>query len=181
MYRNYPSLYENDCEERGFEWINGADSTHNMISFCRLSTDRRSCLLFHFNFSPVAYPNHRIGALCAGKYHQVLNSDDAVFGGSGSYPSKVVEAEPIPWDGKAYSVAFDVPPYSVSAFTFDFDLPVQKAAAAPRKKTTKSTPPAKAAKAPKRLTKQDKDSILKAIEESGKSLDEIMALLKNGK
>ena len=181
MYRNYPSLYENDCEERGFEWINGADSTHNMISFCRLSTDRRSCLLFHFNFSPVAYPNHRIGALCAGKYHQVLNSDDAVFGGSGSYPSKVVEAEPIPWDGKAYSVAFDVPPYSVSAFTFDFDLPVQKAAAAPRKKTAKSTPPAKAAKAPKRLTKQDKDSILKAIEESGKSLDEIMALLKNGK
>ena len=181
MYRNYPSLYENDCEERGFEWINGADSTHNMISFCRMSTDRRSCLLFHFNFSPVTYPNHRIGALCAGKYHQVLNSDDAVFGGSGSYPSRVVEAEPIPWDGKAYSVAFDVPPYSVSAFTFDFDLPVKKAAASPRRKTAKSTAPAKEAKAPKRLTKQDKDTIMKAIEASGKSLDEIMSLLKNGK
>ena len=181
MYRNYPSLYENDCEERGFEWINGADSTHNMISFCRMSTDRRSCLLFHFNFSPVTYPNHRIGALCAGKYHQVLNSDDAVFGGSGSYPSRVVEAEPIPWDGKAYSVAFDVPPYSVSAFTFDFDLPVKKAAPSPRKKTAKSSAPAKTARSSKRLTKQDKDTIMKAIEASGKSLDEIMSLLKNGK
>ena len=160
MYRDYPSLFENDCEECGFEWINGSDNTHNMISFCRISSDRKNCLLFHFNFSPVAYPNHRIGALCKGNYKQVLNSDDAAFGGSGNYPAQTIKAEPIPWDGKEYSVAFDVPPYSVSAFAFKYIRPAKKAE-----------------KEPKRLTKQE-SAILKAVKESGKSFDEVMEFLK---
>ena len=160
MYRSYPSLYENDCEECGFEWINGSDSTHNMLSFCRISSDKKNCLLFHFNFSPVPYPNHRIGALCKGTYQQVLNSDDAVFGGSGAWPAQTVKAEPIPWDGKEYSVAFDVPPFSVSAFSFRYVKPAQKRE-----------------KKPRLLTKKE-ETILKAVKDSGKSLDEILELLK---
>ena len=176
MYRSYPSLFENDCEPCGFAWINGADSTHNMISFCRLSTDRKKCLLFHFNFSPVAYPKHRIGALCAGTYHQILNSDDAVFGGSGNYPSQVVRADPIPWDGKEYSVEFDVPPYSVSAFSFN--MPTEKKrASAPKQRTTKA-PAGKDKKAAKHLSEKQTERIIKAVEESGKSIREVLALLK---
>ena len=176
MYRNYPALFENDCEPCGFEWINGADATHNMLSFCRMSTDKKECLLFHFNFSPVAYPKHRIGALCKGTYHQVLNSDEAVFGGTGNFPSQVVKADPIPWDGKEYSIEFDVPPFSVSAFTFNYADAQKKAA--PRKKAAKeATPAKKSSKAAKQLTDEQK-AILKAIEESGKSVEEVLALLK---
>lgn len=176
MYRSYPSLFENDCEACGFEWINGADSTHNMISFCRLSTDKKKCLLFHFNFSPVAYPRHRIGALCGGTYHQVLNSDDAVFGGSGNYPSQVVKADPIPWDGKEYSVEFDVPPYSVSAFSFN--MPTErKRAYAPRRKTGKA-PAGEDKKIVKHLTEKQTEKLIKAVEGSGKSLKEVLAFLK---
>ena len=170
MYRSYPSLYENDCEERGFEWINGADATHNMLSFCRMSTDKKKCLLFHFNFSPVAYPKHRIGALCKGTYHQVLNSDDAVFGGSGNWPAQVVKADPIPWDGKPYSVEFDVPPYSVSAFTFNYTQPT----AGGRKRTVK----AKAAEREARVLTEQEEAILSAAAESGKTFEEILALLQ---
>ena len=145
-----------------------------MISFCRLSTDRKKCLLFHFNFSPVSYPKHRIGALCKGTYHQILNSDDAVFGGTGNYPSQVVKADPIPWDGKEYSVEFDVPPYSVSAFSFSFPQP-----AAPRRKTVKEAPPVKGTvKSTKPLTKKQEERLLKAFAESGKSLKEVLELLK---
>ncbi len=160
MYRDYPSLFETDCDASGFEWINGSDNTHNMLSFCRISSDRKNCLLFHFNFSPVAYPNHRIGALCKGNYKQVLNSDDALFGGSGNYPAQTIKAEPIPWDGKEYSVAFDVPPYSVSAFAFKYVHPAKKAEKEPRK-----------------LTRQEA-ALLKAVKESGKSFDEVMEFLK---
>ena len=176
MYRSYPSLFENDCESCGFAWINGADSTHNMISFCRLSTDRKKCLLFHFNFSPVAYPKHRIGALCAGTYHQILNSDDAVFGGSGNYPSQVVRADPIPWDGKEYSVEFDVPPYSVSAFSFN--MPTEKKRASAPKQRTTTAPAGKDKKAVKHLTEKQTERIIKAVEESGKSVREVLTLLK---
>ena len=176
MYRSYPALYENDCEPCGFEWINGADATHNMLSFCRMSTDKKECLLFHFNFSPVAYPKHRIGALCKGTYHQVLNSDEAVFGGTGNFPSQVVKADPIPWDGKEYSIEFDVPPFSVSAFTFNYADAQKKAA--PRKKAAgEAAPVKKTGKAAKHLTDEQK-AILKAIEDSGKSVEEVLALLK---
>ena len=176
MYRHYPALYENDCEPCGFEWINGADATHNMLNFCRMSTNKKECLIFHFNFSPVAYPKHRIGALCKGTYHQVLNSDEAVFGGTGNFPSQVVKADPIPWDGKEYSIEFDVPPFSVSAFTFNYVDPAKKAA--PRKREAEKPAPAKkTGKAAKNLTDEQK-AILKAIEESGKSVEEVLALLK---
>ena len=177
MYRSYPALFENDCEERGFAWINGADSTHNMLSFCRISSDKKQCLLFHFNFSPVAYPKHRIGALCGGTYHQVLNSDDAVFGGSGNYPSQVVKADPIPWDGKEFSVEFDVPPFSVSAFTFNYPREKKKTASSPRRSTAKAAN-GEGGKAAKRLTKKETEEIIKAIEDSGKTLEEVLALLK---
>ena len=176
MYRNYPALYENDCEPCGFEWINGADATHNMLSFCRMSTDKKECLIFHFNFSPVAYPKHRIGALCKGTYHQVLNSDEAVFGGTGNFPSQVVKADPIPWDGKEYSIEFDVPPFSVSAFTFNY-ADAQKKAAPRKRKAEEPVPAKKTSKAAKHLTDEQK-AILKAIEESGKSVEEVLKLLK---
>ena len=172
MYRNNPGLFEGDCDSSGFEWINGADSTHNMISFCRLSNDRKKCVLFHFNFSPVAYPNHRIGALCKGDYHQILNSDDAVFGGTGAYPSRTVKADPIPWDGKEWSVEFDVPPYSVSAFTFNL-AQAEKKSAAPRKRKGKAS-----GKESPKISAADQEAIWKAIEASGKSVDEVLALLK---
>ncbi len=188
MYRSYPSLYENDCEPCGFEWINGADAQHNMLSFCRISSDKKKCLLFHFNFSPVAYPKHRIGALCKGTYRQVLNSDDAVFGGSGNYPAQTIKADPIPWDGKEYSVEFDVPPYSVTAFAFNWTQPVGKKAAAEKtaqKKTTVKVSPArketgKAVKSrtSKKAEEEKKTAILKAVEGSSKSLDEILAFLQ---
>ena len=178
MYRNYPSLFENDCEERGFEWINGADASHNMLSFCRMSTDKKQCLLFHFNFSPVTYPRHRIGALCKGTYHQVLNSDDAIFGGSGVYSPQVVKADPIPWDGKDYSIEFDVPPFSVSAFTFNYVQPVKKTLAESKKRAVKESAPEKEPKkAAKSLTKEEA-AILKAVKKSDKSFDEIIAFLK---
>ena len=187
MYRSYPSLYENDCESVGFEWINGADADHNMLSFCRISTDHKKCLLFHFNFSPVPYPKHRIGALCAGTYRQVLNSDDAVFGGTGAYPSRNVKADPIPWDNKEYSVEFDVPPYSVTAFAFNWTQPKSASAekTAPKKRTVKAAAPKKAAtKAELRAEKKAEEekklaAILKAVKKSGKSYDEIMAFLES--
>ncbi len=111
-----------------------------------------------FNFSPVACPKHRIGALCKGTYRQILNSDDVLFGGTGAYPSRNVKADPIPWDNKEYSVEFDVPPCSVTAFAFNWTQPEPAEKPASKKKLA---------------------AILKAVKESDKSYDEIMAFLES--
>ncbi len=126
MYKGHPALYEQDCAEGGFEWINGADAEHNMLTFCRMTKDKKKCLLFHFNFSPVAYEKHRVGALCSGTYRQVFSSDALEFGGSGKYNAGEIQAEDEPWDWKDYSLVFDVPAYGVAAFEFDYVKPPKK-------------------------------------------------------
>lgn len=126
MYKGHPALYEMDCKEGGFEWINGADAEHNMLTFCRMTKDKKRCLLFHFNFSPVVYEKHRVGALCPGTYRQVFNSDAPEFGGSGTYFAGEITAQEEPWDWKDYSLVFDVPAYGVTAFEFDYVKPPKK-------------------------------------------------------
>ena len=157
-----------------------------MLSFCRISTNRKKCLLFHFNFSPVAYPKHRIGALCKGTYRQVLNSDDVLFGGTGAYPSRNVKADPIPRDNKEYSVEFDVPPYSVTAFAFNWTQPEPAEKPASKKKAAGTSAGKKGAakaaetRAAKKAEEEKKlAAILKAVKKSDKSYDEIMAFLES--
>ena len=53
FYQNEPALYELDDSPEGFAWINGSDAEHNMLTFCRMTKDKKNCLLCHFNFSPV--------------------------------------------------------------------------------------------------------------------------------
>ena len=64
FYQNEPALYELDDSPEGFAWINGSDAEHNMLTFCRMTKDKKNCLLCHFNFSPVAYENFQTGVLC---------------------------------------------------------------------------------------------------------------------
>ena len=51
FYQNEPALYELDDSPEGFAWINGSDAEHNMLTFCRMTKDKKNCLLCHFNFS----------------------------------------------------------------------------------------------------------------------------------
>ena len=126
MYSAWPAMFEQDCQEAGFEWINGADAAHNMLTFCRMSRSKKKCLLFHFNFSPVVYENHRVGVLCPGKYTQVFTSDLPEYGGSGRFKIQERVAAEEPWDWKDYSICMDVPAYGVLAFEFDYVKPTKK-------------------------------------------------------
>ena len=79
FYQNEPALYELDDSPEGFAWINGSDAEHNMLTFCRMTKDKKNCLLCHFNFSPVAYENFQSGVLCPGTYTEVFNSNAAEY------------------------------------------------------------------------------------------------------
>ena len=118
LYAKTPALYDADTNPSGFEWINADDAYRSIFSFVRHSEDGKSNLLFVVNFTPMAYPDYRVGVPAKKTYKLVLNSDAAEFGGSGkeqplSY--KAVEAE---CDGKPYSIAYDLPPYGVAVFKY---------------------------------------------------------------
>ncbi len=123
FYRSWPALYELDDSPEGFEWINGSDSEHNMLTFCRMTKDRKNCLLCHFNFSPVAYETFHSGVLCPGTYTEVFNSNAAEYGGDGRVNSEPIEAVKEDWDFKEYSIKYHLGSYGVCIFKFDYTDP----------------------------------------------------------
>ena len=123
FYKEHSALYELDDSPEGFQWINGADSDHNMLTFCRMTKDKKNCLLCHFNFSPVVYENFRSGVLCPGTYTEIFNSNAEEYGGDGITNPEPIEAEKIGWDFKEYSIGYKLGSFGVSIFKFDYVEP----------------------------------------------------------
>ncbi len=131
FYKSEPALFELDESEKGFEWINGGDTERNMITFCRMTKNKKNCLLFHFNFSPVAYESFRSGVLCPGTYTEVFNNNAEVYGGDGRHNEKPIVADEKEWDFKDYSIEYYLPAFGMMVFKFDYVEP-------PKKKVTAS-------------------------------------------
>ena len=137
FYQNEPALYELDDSPEGFAWINGSDAEHNMLTFCRMTKDKKNCLLCHFNFSPVAYENFQSGVLCPGTYTEVFNSNAAEYGGTGLVNSEPIEAVKESWDFKDYSIKYHLGAYGVCIFKFDYVEPKPEEPQKPAKRYTK--------------------------------------------
>ena len=137
FYQNEPALYELDDSPEGFAWINGYDAEHNMLTFCRMTKDKKNCLLCHFNFSPVAYENFQSGVLCPGTYTEVFNSNAAEYGGTGLVNPEPIEAVKESWDFKDYSIKYHLGAYGVCIFKFDYVEPKPEEPQKPAKRYTK--------------------------------------------
>ncbi|HEV7168441.1 MAG TPA: 1,4-alpha-glucan branching protein GlgB, partial [Micrococcaceae bacterium] len=112
QYRSTPALFELDNDPAGFEWINGNDADHNVLSFIRRDRAGRPlvCLV---NFAGNPHLDFRVGMPSAGRWHEVLNTDDNEFGGSGVGNGGMVVAEAEGYDGKPASVTLALPPLGV--------------------------------------------------------------------
>ena len=137
FYHDYPALYELDNSPEGFAWINGSDAEHNMLTFCRMTKDKKHCLLCHFNFSPVAYDTFQSGVLCPGTYTEVFNSNALEYGGTGVVNPEPIEAVKESWDFKDYSIKYHLGAYGVCIFKFDYVEPEPEPEKLPTKKYTR--------------------------------------------
>ena len=115
-YRAEPALYERDDVPEGFEWIDCSDHEGNVVSFVRRAADPNDMLLFACNFSAVPKYDYRIGAPVEGVWEEILNSDAAVYGGSGMGNFGSVEALWEPTHGRPWTLGLTLPPLSVIAF-----------------------------------------------------------------
>jgi 1,4-alpha-glucan branching enzyme len=88
-----------------------------VVSFLRQGQTSQAPLLVVCNFTPVPRPNYRVGAPCGGVWCEVLNSDARTYGGSGYGNLGAVEAAPVPYHGRPYSLMLMVPPLAVVFFT----------------------------------------------------------------
>jgi 1,4-alpha-glucan branching enzyme len=132
-YLRYAALYELCDDWRGFQWIDANDANQSVLSFIRYPRERsgstatsagppRSAqvgleqtehVLFVGNFTPVVRVGYRIGVPRRGAYLEVINTDAAVYGGSGLGNLGRVVVEEVPCHGLPQSVVLTLPPLAV--------------------------------------------------------------------
>nr|MBF0220998.1 1,4-alpha-glucan branching protein GlgB [Desulfobulbaceae bacterium] len=82
FYRENPSLWENDHNYDGFQWLDFKDVNNSIIAFARKGKNPKDHLICLLNFTPEAHHNYKVGVLEDVNYRQILNSDSKEFGGS---------------------------------------------------------------------------------------------------
>jgi 1,4-alpha-glucan branching enzyme len=112
LYRGQPALYESDFDQTGFEWIDCNDVEHSAVSLIRKGRSGDDIIVVVCNFTPVTHFNYTIGVPSPGFWKELLNSDARQYGGSGQGNSGGVEAAPVRFHGRPYSLTITLPPLS---------------------------------------------------------------------
>ena len=116
FYKQAPPLFEKDFDPSGFDWIDCGDNEQSVISLVRFGESSSDLTLTVCNFTPVPRHNYRVGVPRKGSWREVLNSDAQEYGGSGQGNLGEVDARPIPFHGKSYSLNLTLPPLSILFF-----------------------------------------------------------------
>ncbi len=113
VYRDEPALWERDFDDDGFRWLEVDDAASNTLAFARFGVDGERALVCVENLSPVPRPGYRVGLPRGGAWREELNTDAAVYGGSGLVNPGALVTEEAGWHGQPQSVELDLPPLAV--------------------------------------------------------------------
>ena len=113
LYKEETSLWENDFDPRGFQWIEPNDADNSIFSYIRFADDQNNFLVIVANFTPVPRKGYRVGVPEAGYYAERLNSDSDHYGGGNVGNNGGLQAEHIKQHGFDYSLNLTVPPFGI--------------------------------------------------------------------
>jgi 1,4-alpha-glucan branching enzyme len=116
LHRTERALYEVDFEWSGFEWINANDAAASVLTFMRRAKNLDDFVIVVCNFTPVAREEYRVGVPRPGFYREILNTDSQYYEGTNIGNAGGVQAEPIPWNDRPYSIKLRLPALSVMYF-----------------------------------------------------------------
>jgi 1,4-alpha-glucan branching enzyme len=124
-YTRQPALWRQDARPEGFSWIDANDTAGNVLSFVRLAgdlsgpvdagpgragPDHNDLLACVINFSGTPHRGYRVGLPRAGRWRELINTDAAVYGGSGVGNMGHVTAVSEPYHGMPASAEITIPP-----------------------------------------------------------------------
>ncbi|MEM9411186.1 MAG: 1,4-alpha-glucan branching protein GlgB [Planctomycetota bacterium] len=120
IYQQEKALHEVDFESGGFEWIDCGNHESSILTFARFSKERKETIVTCCNFTPVVRANFRMGVPVAGHYQEIFNSDSSFYSGTNVGNGEGAHSEKIEWNGRADSIAINVPPLGVAMFKNGF-------------------------------------------------------------
>ncbi len=109
VYRATPALYQQDFNNKGFEWIDWQDHNNSVLSWIRYAANGDFVISIS-NFTPQTHRQYRIGVPSAGSYSELLNTDTDQYGGSGITNATILHSQPIESHGRNDSVLLALPP-----------------------------------------------------------------------
>jgi 1,4-alpha-glucan branching enzyme len=124
LYRGHPALHRLDHSADGFRWLIADDTANAVFAFTRHAGDGSPPLLVVANMTPVPRHGYRIGVPTPGAWTQRLNSDAAVYGGSGVGNDRV-KAEPQDSHGQAQSLSLTLPPLGLLILEHESPSPTE--------------------------------------------------------
>ena len=105
MYKESAALW--DDSPSGWSWVGEHVNDSILIYERKHGSDS---ILFALNMTPVPRHNFRIGVWEDGNWHERLNSDAPLYGGSGVGNMGRIEAKPVPCHGRPASLVVVLPP-----------------------------------------------------------------------
>ena len=116
LYRESPSLYQQDHRSEGFEWVDVNNASQQIFSFIRRGENPEDQLMVICNFSPLVYHDYKVGVMPADGYREIWNSDNERYGGSHQVNLDVLPVIDKSYHGKPCYVEMTIPPLCCSVF-----------------------------------------------------------------
>jgi len=107
LYRTLPALHEFDCNADGFEWIIMDDWQQSAFAWMRKGRDSRARCLVVVNFTPEVRHDYGVRVPFGCNWHEALNTDAAIYGGSNVGNGGVV---PAVQQGDNFEIRLTLPP-----------------------------------------------------------------------
>ena len=117
VYRRMPALHASDFDARGFRWLPLAQHEPTILAWLRTAEGTEGAVVVIVNLTPEPRQQLRIGLPAAGEWHELLNSDAAVYGGSGVGNLGRVQALAEPLHGEPASAHVTLPPLATLMLT----------------------------------------------------------------
>jgi len=108
LYKKSQALWQKDVFSDGFQWLVGDDASGNTLAFARWS-DSGEVVVSVTNFSPVPHEQYLLPLPSGGSWHELLNTDDPKYGGSG-LTNTAIHVEEFEHKGFKHSTKLRVPP-----------------------------------------------------------------------
>ena len=86
----------------GFEWIDGSDVEHSVISYIRKAKDLDDFIVVVCNFTPTVLHHYLVGVAQSGTYEEIFNSDNLKYGGSDVLNKGDLKTREPGWNFKKY-------------------------------------------------------------------------------
>jgi len=118
LYCTTPALHARDCEPAGFEWLVVDDDARSITVTLRKGATSDPPAVVISNFTPIPRAGTVIPLPLAGSWSERINTDAAVYGGTGMGNLGRIHATPVTGGRWPAQARVNLPPLATLIFTF---------------------------------------------------------------